>query len=461
MTLRFNSYRFYFRLWFCLLPSVAFSLAAYARFNNLPWRAAQPGLDSRFYLIVCLLTTLVWLIVAEHNRLFHIDELFQENTGIRKTVAAVGSTYLTVICILFFYRQQNMSRLFFPLSAILLFTVTLGSRMCFRSLLRSRHSRRRLRVLIVGADSYALKVANRMAGIPFTPSEVVAHLRVPGQQSAIDRIQVFDFEAIHSWQRVLFDEVVIALPPSHLGLLANLVAQLEPLHVPIRAVLDLAETPIVRDRLFQLGDLQFLDLATTPLEAPAYFALKRAFDVVLSLLVLVCGTPLFALIALAIKLSSPGPVLFGQERVGLNGMVFTMYKFRTMTTAPKSVSDESHTSDNESRKTIIGSWLRKMSLDELPQFINVLRGDMSVVGPRPERPFFVEKYTQEVLNYNTRHRLKVGITGWAQVNGWRGNTSIERRIDADLYYLQNWTFWLDLRIVIMTIFKGMVADHAY
>lgn len=137
MTLRFNSYRFYFRLWFCLLPSVAFSLAAYARFNNLPWRAAQPGLDSRFYLIVCLLTTLVWLIVAEHNRLFHIDELFQENTGIRKTVAAVGSTYLTVICILFFYRQQNMSRLFFPLSAILLFTVTLGSRMCFRSLLRS------------------------------------------------------------------------------------------------------------------------------------------------------------------------------------------------------------------------------------------------------------------------------------------------------------------------------------
>ena len=461
MTLRFKSYRFFFWLWFHVLPLIAFLLAFYVRFYILPVREAPVDHDNRVYIIVCLLTTVVWSIAAEHNRLCHIDDVFQENTGIRKTFAAVGSTYLTLVCILFLYHQQNVSRLLISVSAILLFTITVASRVCFRSLLRGRYSRRQVRVLMVGADAHASRVASRMAKIPFAPSQVVAHLRLRDQQTVGVSAQVFDLEAVESWQGIPFDEVVIALPPSQLDLLASLTKQLELLRVPIRTVLDVGEMPIIRDRLFQLGDLQFLDLATTPLESPTYFVLKRAFDIAFSLLILISGLPLFLAIAIAIKLNSPGPVLFRQERVGLNGTVFTMFKFRTMRMVAKSVSDQSHTSDCDSRKTGIGVWLRKMSLDEMPQFWNVLKGDMSVVGPRPERPFYVNKYTQEVVHYNTRHRLKVGITGWAQVNGWRGNTSIERRIDADLYYLQNWTFWLDLRIVFMTIFKGMVAKHAY
>jgi lipopolysaccharide/colanic/teichoic acid biosynthesis glycosyltransferase len=138
-----------------------------------------------------------------------------------------------------------------------------------------------------------------------------------------------------------------------------------------------------------------------------------------------------------------------------------MYKFRTMRTGPTSESDTRWTTGGDSRRTALGSLLRKTSLDELPQFINVLKGEMSVVGPRPERPHFVQKFLQEVARYNNRHALKVGITGWAQVNGWRGDTSIEKRVEYDLYYLQNWSLAFDLRIIVMTIFSGLINKNAY
>ena len=176
---------------------------------------------------------------------------------------------------------------------------------------------------------------------------------------------------------------------------------------------------------------------------------------------MILTSPLLGLIALVIRLSSPGPVFFVQDRVGLNGKPFRMYKFRTMRTGLKSESDTQWTRPEDSRKTVFGSLLRKTSLDELPQFINVLKGDMSVVGPRPERPHFVHKFLQEIARYNNRHALKVGITGWAQVNGLRGDTSIEKRVEYDLYYLQNWSLVFDLQIIVMTIFSGVINRNAY
>jgi Undecaprenyl-phosphate glucose phosphotransferase len=461
MTLRSTSYRFYFRLWFYLLPALSFALALYARFYVPSQSAAPLAYDKGFYLVVWLITTVAWSVAAEHSRLSQIDELFQGNTGMNRAFVAVGYTYLTVLCVLFFYREQNMSRLVIAGSALLLFIATVASRACFRRLLRGVYSRRRLRVLMVGADRHASGVARRMSRIPCNPSEVVGHLRVNDQELHVPSSAVYDFDAVEEWQGIAFDEIVIALPPSQLGLLSALTKRLEPLQVPIRTVLDVGDIPVIRDRLFQLGGLQFLDIKTTPLDNPTYFALKRAFDIVLSLLVLLAGFPLFVLIAALVKVSSRGPVFFKQERIGLNGRPFVMYKFRTMFVAPPGESNSMHTTKNDPRRTEVGSWLRQTSLDEVPQFLNVLKGDMSIVGPRPEITFFARKFAQEVLNYDTRHRLKVGITGWAQVNGWRGDTSIQRRIDADLYYLQNWTFWLDLRIMAMTVLKGMVSDHAY
>ena len=204
-----------------------------------------------------------------------------------------------------------------------------------------------------------------------------------------------------------------------------------------------------------------LDLASTPAESPYYFVFKRAFDIVFSLAAVVFTGPLMLLIAGLIKATSRGPVLFRQERVGLNGRPFSMYKFRTMRETAKVESDTRWTTADDDRRTPLGAFLRKSSLDELPQFFNVLKGEMSVVGPRPERPYFVGKFLEEISHYDARHRLKVGITGWAQVNGLRGDTSIAKRFEYDLYYMQNWSFWFDLRIVLLTIWSGLFGKNAY
>jgi exopolysaccharide biosynthesis polyprenyl glycosylphosphotransferase len=207
--------------------------------------------------------------------------------------------------------------------------------------------------------------------------------------------------------------------------------------------------------------MQMLDLTTTPADSLDYALVKRVFDVCFSALVLLLTLPLTVLVALVIRITSKGPVFFGQERIGLNGQSFTMYKFRTMQMSAASESDTQWTTPADPRRTRVGAFLRQASLDELPQFINVLKGDMSVVGPRPERPHFVNQFLHEVGKYNHRHCLRVGITGWAQVNGWRGDTSIKKRVEYDLYYLQNWTFSLDLRIILMTIFSALIGKNAY
>ena len=201
--------------------------------------------------------------------------------------------------------------------------------------------------------------------------------------------------------------------------------------------------------------------AATPVESPYYFVAKRAFDMAFSLLAVLLTSPVMLIVAGLVKLTSKGPILFKQQRVGLNGQRFSMYKFRTMRLADPSESDVRWTTADDQRRTGVGAFLRKTSLDELPQFFNVLKGDMSVVGPRPERPYFVNQFLQEFSHYNARHRLKVGMTGWAQVNGWRGDTSIQKRFEFDLYYLQNWSLWFDIRIVWMTVWSGLFHKNAY
>lgn len=188
---------------------------------------------------------------------------------------------------------------------------------------------------------------------------------------------------------------------------------------------------------------------------------KRAMDIALSLFALVVLSPVMATIAILIKLTSPGPIFYSQERCGLNGQTFKMLKFRSMRVDAEQKSGAVWASKDDPRKTKLGSFLRKTSLDELPQFINVLLGHMSLVGPRPERPVFISKFVKTIPSYNARHAVKAGITGWAQVNGWRGNTSLRKRIQYDLYYITHWTPWLDLRILFMTLWHGFVNRNAY
>ena len=204
-----------------------------------------------------------------------------------------------------------------------------------------------------------------------------------------------------------------------------------------------------------------LDLRPTLAESGSYLIQKRILDVVLSLVILFFTWPLMFLIAVLIKLENAGPVIFAQERVGMNGRVFHMLKFRTMKVGAGSESDTRWTSEQDPRRTRFGTILRKTSLDELPQFFNVLKGDMSIVGPRPERPFFVRRFLQEFETYNTRHFFRAGITGWAQVNGWRGDTSIAKRVEYDLYYLRNWSLTFDLQIITLTFFRMFSSKNAY
>ncbi len=460
MSLRLSSQRFYLRACFYLLPLLAFGSAIYIRFHNDVEAFLDQGWS--FYVGAILFASSVWVIACEGKNLCQLEDLFREETGVSKCLSACAETYLAMTCMLFFYRHESMSRIALASSAVLLFGGAVLTRVLFRYVLQRRFGAdRKLRILIVGADQYAANIAKRLLNIPPIPCQVVAHVALEGQTPAVTDVELYQMEDLRKGLPVSVDDVIIALPPERLHQLSKVIRQLGTVSAPVRTVLDLGDVAVLRERWFQYGDLQMLDVATTPVESPYYFLAKRVFDVTFSILALILVSPLMLLIALAVKLTSPGPVLFKQRRVGLNGQEFWMYKFRTMRQGSTSESDTKWTTLDDQRRTRFGGFLRKTSLDELPQFFNVLRGDMSVVGPRPERPYFVGQFLEEISYYNSRHRLKVGITGWAQVNGWRGDTSIAKRFEFDLYYLQNWSLWFDFRIVWMTIWSGLFGKNAY
>jgi exopolysaccharide biosynthesis polyprenyl glycosylphosphotransferase len=214
--------------------------------------------------------------------------------------------------------------------------------------------------------------------------------------------------------------------------------------IDVKVVPDLLQFIALRARLEDLDGLPIINVNDVPLQGLNSW-IKRVIDVLLSgAAVIVLAIPL-AIIAALVRLTSPGPVFYRQERMGLDGKAFNVYKFRSMYIG----------AEDDPRATRVGRWLRKLDFDELPQLLNVLRGDMSIVGPRPERPFFVEQFKHRIPQYMLRHKVKAGITGWAQVNGWRGNTSLEKRIEYDLYYIENWSVTLDLKIMWLTLVRGL------
>jgi len=188
---------------------------------------------------------------------------------------------------------------------------------------------------------------------------------------------------------------------------------------------------------------------------------KRLVDILGSFIGLILLSPMFIIVALLVKLTSSGPIFYGQERMTINGKIFKMWKFRSMRQNADKEEGFTWTVENDPRRTWFGTFIRKTSLDEFPQLWNVLKGDMSLVGPRPERPELIEGFKDEIPGYMLRHKMRAGITGWAQINGWRGNTSLEKRIEFDIYYIRNWTLGLDFKILLLTVFNGFVNQHAY
>lgn len=259
------------------------------------------------------------------------------------------------------------------------------------------------------------------------------------------------------------DEVAVALPINSYRRYSGIVETCERAGVRVRIIPDYYQflPPGTHPHIEEFDGMPLINVRRIPLDDPFSRFLKRSFDIAVSSAAILLTSPVMACIAIGIKLTSPGPLLFRQKRIGLKNQPFDMLKFRTMRVDTASTAATTWTVPNDPRTTRFGAFLRKTSLDELPQFFNVLFADMSVIGPRPERPFFVDQFREEIPKYMVKHQVKPGITGWAQVNGWRGDTSIKKRIECDLYYIENWALLLDIKIMFLTVFKGMVNRNAY
>ena len=257
------------------------------------------------------------------------------------------------------------------------------------------------------------------------------------------------------------DEIAVTLALEDYGRLEDIVSLCEKSGVHTKFIPDYNSVIPSKPYTEDLNGLPVINIRHVPLTNTLNMILKRVVDIFGGLFAIVLFSPVLIVSAILIKLTSEGPIIFKQERVGLHNKPFQMYKFRTMEVQKPSEEKKEWTTRDDPRVTKVGRVLRKTSIDEMPQFFNVLLGDMSLVGPRPERPFFVEKFKEEIPRYMIKHKVRPGMTGWAQVNGFRGDTSIRKRIDCDLYYIENWTVGLDIKILFLTLFKGFINKNAY
>lgn len=391
---------------------------------------------------------------------------FQRLTRLVFSVAkAVAIGLIVTAASLSFYRELYFSRLHMILFGVITPSLMVMVRILFYALMRRarKHGVNRRRVLILGAGTAGRKLGESFRQYPWMGFDVVGFLDDHKQDDAdvLGRVDeaAMVVDRFEETGRPI-DYVYVALPVTALDRLEGIVDELATRLTHVCLVPDIFHFDIVNSRISDVDGLPVIHLID---EAPLEFGrvAKRVLDVLFSAVVLLVLSPVFVFIAAAVKLSSPGPVFYRQKRMGLNGQMFEILKFRTMPVNAEARSGAVWARPGEPRATHIGRFLRRTSLDELPQFINVLRGDMSVVGPRPERPVFIEQFRERVPRYMLRHKVKAGITGWAQVNGWRGNTSIEKRIEYDLYYIQHWSLRLDMKIMLMTVWSGFVHKNAY
>lgn len=320
------------------------------------------------------------------------------------------------------------------------------------------------RIVMVGLNQMAMAVSRQLSRSSWAGLQVIGYVddcsaaSIADSDFSLPRLgKLEDLAAIVSKEAI--DEVWIAFPGEALAERAQY--ELRHLPVSIRLVIDcFAFKQSKFLSLNTVAGIPTLDVSVSPLHGVNRY-IKEIEDRVLAFVLLLLISPLLLVIAAGVKLSSPGPVFYRQVRVGWNNRKFTMLKFRSMPVDAEAKTGAVWAKPGEKRATRFGGFLRKTSLDELPQLINVLMGDMSLVGPRPERPDFVEVFKDQVPNYMKKHMVKAGITGWAQVNGWRGDTDLNRRIEHDLYYIQHWSLWFDMEIAFRTVLTGFINKNAY
>ena len=446
-----------------LVVAVCWLLAYGARFYVLgpPLRSEIPPLYP--YLLMLLPILLVWGVSFRAFGLYRprrIASHLSEAADLAKA-SSLGALVLVAV-MTFFFREYEYSRVVIVYFWLLSIAAVWFARAAFREALRfARRRGYNLRyAVVVGDGELAATVVSRLVartdvgievlGVVGDDKEAMGGARRLGGYS--DLRAVLDAHTV--------DHVILALVHEDYGRLGGLLEAVGDEPVTIHVVPDLFRFASLRGGVEEFEGMPFIHLRDSPLHGWSQVT-KRVFDLVFSCALLIGLAPVLLLLALGVKLTSLGPVLYRQERMGLDGQRFRMLKLRTMRVDAEAGTGPIWASEDDPRRVPYGALLRRLSLDELPQFINVLRGEMSVVGPRPERPFFVEQFRRTVPGYMLRHKVKSGVTGWAQVNGLRGNTSLEKRIQYDLEYIERWSLWLDVKIIALTVVRIVFERNAY
>ena len=442
--------------------------AAYGlRFSGWPIPVYYGVAPLENYLFVCWFIPLIWGLIFKAMNLYRPRRTSSHLTEAYEVLQATALTVGMSMLIAYFGKQETvLSRLHFVYFGIVSYVGLVGSRLIFRELLRfARRRGYNLRhILILGTDELGRSLHQDIRRHPELGLNVVGFLtgnayevgqRLQGVEiiGHIDQVQAF----VRSRG---VDQIFIALPLSAMSALEKILQQLSAEMVDIKIVPDLYQHVILQGSVEEFAGHPIVTLSGSPMYGWNQ-VVKRLFDVAASAPLLVACMPLFGVIAALIKATSQGPVFYRQERMGYDGRILRMIKFRTMSEDAEQETGEVWAQRDDPRRTRVGAVLRRTSLDELPQLWNVLKGEMSLVGPRPERPVFVEEFRHRFPRYMLRHRVKAGMTGWAQVQGWRGNTSLERRLEHDLYYIQHWSLWLDVKILWLTLWRGFVNRNAY
>jgi exopolysaccharide biosynthesis polyprenyl glycosylphosphotransferase len=414
----------------------------------------------------CVRTLPIVLVVAAitypQTGLYQLGRRWRVEQELFETFKATGLMMLLLLATAFYIRNPYESRLahgwFWMLTLVGLVAVRrgFGAYYCWRRRRGLPHGR----ALIVGTGRIARSLARALRANNWLGIEPLGYVdtREESEPGASTVGTVGDLPELV--ERFAIDYVFVAVPFHRYTQTQRVFEVLRDVLVEIRLVPDLAVFSSAVLQVSYLDGLPVISLQRSR-QGFAQVALKRAMDIALSAIGLVLLSPVLTLIAVIIKLYDLGPILYRQERMGLNGHRFQMLKFRSMEVDAEQKTGPVWARPGDDRRTPFGAFLRRTSLDELPQLLNVLKGDMSLVGPRPERPFFIEKFRRSVPRYMLRHAVKAGITGWAQVNGWRGDTSLRKRVQYDLYYVANWSLWFDIRILIRTVFRVMWDRHAY
>lgn len=391
----------------------------------------------------------LFLIIPGYLLLYSIFQLYMPRRvkSYRKElmdiIRANGIGFMIFILVLYFIKQEHFSRQMLCIFFFINMSLEFASRYLIRTILwkMRKQGLNQKHILMIGESQMAEQYMDRLRENPKWGYQVFAHLK---DEEKLERIL----------EGNELDEVVIALRAEDYGKLERIVDVCEKAGVHTKMIPDFGNVISTRPYIEDVQGIPVIHVRRVPLNIMRNRAAKRAVDLIGATVAIILFSPVMLLTVLVVALTEEGSVIYRQERVGLHNQVFYMYKFRSMIMQDEEKEKAEWSTRNDPRITPVGKLIRRTSIDELPQLFNVLKGEMSLVGPRPERPQFVQKFRDEIPRYMVKHQVRPGMTGWAQINGYRGDTSIEKRIEYDLYYIENWTMVFDMKILILTIFKG-------